>query len=84
MPRYHFHLIDSIDISLDPEGVDLAADAVPRAALHQARDCMAGDVRNGQLNFNYRIEVHDEAGRVVHSLPFAHALEIVGEGSGVH
>lgn len=77
MRRYFFHLIDSVDVTLDPEGVQMTAQAVPDAALLQARDCMAGDVKGGRLDLHYRIEVHDEAGKLVHALSFADALEIV-------
>ena len=77
--RYYFHLVDSIDLTLDPDGIEMTADAVAGVALVQARDCMAGDVKNGRLDLNYRIEVHDEDGKLVHSLPFADALEITGQ-----
>ena len=76
MPKYFFHLRDSTDEVLDPDGVHMPAEAVSGAALLQARDCMAGDVMRGELDLHYRIDVHDEAGTVVHSLPFADALEI--------
>ena len=77
MPRDFFHRVDSIDILLDPEGVEMSADAIAAAALLQARDCMAGDVKDGRLDLHYHIEVQDEASRVVHTLPFSDALEIV-------
>jgi len=77
MPRYFMHLVDSVDITLDPEGVEMPAEAVPAAALAQARDCMAGDVKAGFLDFGYRIDVHDELEELVHSLPFEEALRIV-------
>jgi hypothetical protein len=77
MPRYFMHLKDSIDVLLDPEGLEMAAESVAAAALLQARDCMAGDVKDGRLDLHYRIDVHDESGNLVHSLPFADALEIV-------
>ena len=77
MPRYFFHLRDSTDEVLDPEGVEMPAKAVAGAALLQARDCMAGDVKNGRLDLHYRIDVHDESGAVVHSLAFEEALEVV-------
>lgn len=77
MPRYFFHLIDSVDETLDPEGVHMPPEALAGAALLQARDCMAGDVKSGRLDFRYRIDVHDEAGELVHSLTFEDALDIV-------
>ncbi len=77
MPRYFLHLRDHTDEVLDPEGVELPADAIIGATLLQARDCMAGDVHNGRLDLRYRIDVHDDSGELVHSLPFPDALEIV-------
>ena len=77
MPRYFFHLIDSVDEVLDPDGIDMPPEAITGAALLQARDCIAGDVKSGRLDLHYRIDVHDEAGQLVHTLPFADALEIV-------
>jgi hypothetical protein len=71
------HLIDGTDEILDPEGIELAPEAVPRATLAAARDCMAGDVHQGLLKLNYRIEVRDEANSLVHSLPFTEAIVIV-------
>ena len=52
-------------------------EAVERAALAPARDCMAGDVKSGQLDLRYRIEVQDGAREVVHRLPFADAIKII-------
>jgi hypothetical protein len=77
LPRYFLHLVDSVDILLDPDGTELAEDAVEGAAMRAARDCMAGDVQSGKLDLTYRIEVHDESGRLVHSLPFVDAVKIV-------
>jgi hypothetical protein len=75
MPRYFLHLRDSKDEVLDPEGVLMPPEAVVGAALAAARDCMAEDVRQGLLDLHYRIDVHDENGEIVHSLPFDSALE---------
>ncbi len=77
MPRYFFHLRDGVDETLDPEGIHMPSEAVPGAALLQARDCMTGDVRSGRLDLHYRIDVHDSDGELVYSLKFADALEIV-------
>ena len=77
MPRYFLHLIDSTDLLLDPEGIEMAAEAVGRCALAAARDCMAGDVKNGRLDLRYSIEVRDERGELVHRLPFSDAVSIL-------
>ena len=77
MPHYRMHLRDGNDELLDPDGVYMPAQAVPGAALRAARDCIAGDVMTGRIEFKYRIDVEDDDGRVVYSLPFADAVEIV-------
>ena len=78
MPRYYMHLVDSIDILLDPEGIEAPFETIPGKALASARDCIAGDVRDGRVDLRYRIDVHDEMGRIVHRLPFADVIEVIG------
>jgi hypothetical protein len=77
MSRYFLHLRDGTDEVIDPDGIEMPADAVRGVALMQARDCMAGDVKEGRLDLHCRIDVHDQSGKLVHSLPFADALELV-------
>lgn len=76
MPRYFMHLRDSIDEVLDPEGTILPTEAIVGAALLAARDCIAEDVKGGRIDLHYRIDVHAESGEIVHTLPFADAIEI--------
>jgi len=71
------HLRDSIDEILDPEGIEMPTEAVAGAALVAARDCIAGDVKSGKIDLHYRIDVHDESGKLVHSQPFVEAIEVV-------
>lgn len=77
MPRYYMHLVDSVDILLDPDGIEVSFEAIAEKALASARDCIAGDVREGRVDLRYRIDVHDESDQVVHSLPFADAVEVL-------
>jgi len=76
MPRFFLHLKDSKDEILDPEGVEMPADAVPGVALRAARDCIAGDVRSGRIDLHFRIEVFSDSGELVYTLPFTDAVEI--------
>jgi hypothetical protein len=78
LPRYFMHLVDGADILLDPDGTEISPEAVASTALVQARDCLAGDAKNGHLDLSYRIEVHDESGQVIHCLEFADAVQISG------
>lgn len=77
MPLYKLHLRDGIDELLDPDGVHMSADAVPGFALRAARDCIAGDAINGRIEFKYRIDVEDEHQKIVHTVTFADAVEII-------
>lgn len=75
--HYFFHLRDGTDEVLDPEGVELRPEALAGVALMQARDCMAADVKAGRLDLRYRIDVHEEDGKLVHSLSFGDAVEVL-------
>lgn len=59
------------------EGIELPENAIVGTALASARDCIAGDVHRGEIDLRYRIDVHDESGKVVCSLPFAEAVTII-------
>lgn len=76
MPRYFTHLIDGEDRTLDPDGTEMPAEAVELHALLNARGCIAEDARDGVIDLHLRLEVHDEAGTVVHELSFADAVTI--------
>lgn len=72
------HLRDSTDELLDPEGLEFPSmEAVRSAVLVTVRDLMAGDIRDGILDFRFRIDAEDEHGEIVYSLPFEHALNII-------
>ena len=78
MAQYFMHLRDGSDEVLDPDGQDFGDMITLRAAaMRNARDTIAGDVLNGIVDFRYRIDVENDAGQVVYSLPFKHAVTIV-------
>ena len=53
MSVYFFHLRDGIDILLDPEGRQLnGPDAIPEAALADARSIIGHDSVNGRIMLN--------------------------------
>jgi hypothetical protein len=74
------HLRDGTEQLLDPEGLEFASvDAVRKAALVAARDLITGDVKAGVIDLRFRIDVEDEAGEIIYSLPFKHAINIIAE-----
>lgn len=77
MPLYYLHLRDGIDEVLDPDGTEIAADAVHGAAVAAARDCIAGDAKSGRIELRFRIDVEDSRQQVVCSVSFSDAVEIV-------
>ena len=80
MARYFLHLRDGTEQILDPEGLEFpSVDAVRKATLIAARDLMTGDIRTGVIDFRFRIDVEDEAGEIIYTLPFKHAINIIPE-----
>ncbi len=78
MTRYFMHLRDGTEEMLDPEGIEYSSlNALRKAVLISARDLMTGDVRDGVLDFRFRIDAEDENGVIVYTLPFKHALNII-------
>ncbi len=79
MALYFFHLHECGTVALDEDGIerpDLAA--VQATALESAREVMCAEVKEGRLCLSCYIEVKDEAGAVVHTLPFNDALVVTG------
>jgi hypothetical protein len=78
--RYYMHLRDGTEQILDPEGLEYpSVEALRKAVLISARDLMTGDIRQGVLDFRFRIDAEDESGTIVYSLPFKHAVNIIPE-----
>jgi hypothetical protein len=76
MPRFYFHLYND-EISRDEEGKELSDPSVAhKTALAYARDMAAVTVREGRLNLSHCIEVTDQDGSVVLTLPFRNAVHI--------
>lgn len=81
MTRYYLHLRDHIDEILDPEGLELLdLSAVRKAVLEGARDVIANEIKSeGVMDLRYRIDAENEAGQIVHSLPFKEAVSVIPE-----
>lgn len=77
MRTYYFHLRDGTDVVLDPDGRALPTlAAVAEAALVEARAIIGAEAKGGRISLDQSIDVEDEAGQVVHTLPFAEAVQI--------
>jgi hypothetical protein len=81
LARYFLHLRDGVDEIIDPEGKEFETmEALREYVLIAARDLMTGDIRNGLLDFRFRIDAENESGQVVYSMPFAGALNVIPHG----
>jgi len=77
MPRFYFHIVDGEDVTRDEEGLDLPdREAARLAALDGARDIMAAEIHQGAIDLRMRIEVEDEEGQALLSVPFADAVQV--------
>jgi hypothetical protein len=78
VPRYFMHLRDGTEELLDPEGAEYPdLKAMRKAVLVTARDLLTGDVRDGVLDFRFRIDAETETGEIVYTLHFEDALHII-------
>jgi hypothetical protein len=76
MPKFFFNLRNDVCVN-DEEGRDLA-DAVKarEMAVSVARDIMSEDIKDGRLVLKDEIDVIDDMGEKVLTLPFRDAIEI--------
>jgi hypothetical protein len=78
MPLFYFHLHDRFGAVPDPDPRELPdLDVVRAQALKGARSIISEDVYEGRVDLTGRIDVLDDAGNMVLSLPFSEAVELV-------
>lgn len=79
MPLFYFDLHECGLVIPDEDGVERPDPEAARLdAIEAARDVMAAEAKQGRLCLSCRIEVRDEEGRTVLSVPFRDAIEITG------
>ncbi len=83
MPRYFFHVRDGDTLHRDTAGRDLAGtEAVLKEAQHYAAGALREAVLRGQDASVRVLEVVDEAGEQVVTLPFVRSIEDDPAGEG--
>ena len=76
MPRFFFHVHDDV-IARDDEGSELPdLEAARRYAIKGARELACEQIKSGKLSLHHRLEVEDEQGRTVLTLPFGSAFRL--------
>lgn len=76
MPHYYFHIYNG-DVTIDPEGAELADDDAAMAmAVIETRNLAAETVRHGHFVGHHRIEVVDGDHRPVGVVRFDEAVKV--------
>lgn len=74
--RFYFNVTDGHGVNVDTEGTELADKGSAMVeALKDARQLMSSSDARGACRRHWRMNVVDESGSPVFSLPFGHALE---------
>jgi hypothetical protein len=79
MPRFYFHLYNDL-VAMDEEGLELPDLAAAReTAKANIRDIMAELVKeDGRVTLQHRVEIADETGAIVATVPFRDAVAVEG------
>lgn len=79
MPRYFLHIREHHEFIEDPDGADYPdLDAARAEAVHGARDILVEKLRRGDPLDGAAIEITDENGKVVETVPFRTVMNIPG------
>jgi hypothetical protein len=77
MPRFYLHYCDALGRVTDQEGAEYPDVSVARTkAVAAAREIIAGEVEQGQIDLTATIEVMDESGHEVLLVRFGDAVEV--------
>ena len=77
MPRFFFHLHNSMGVACDDEGREAASPEAARLlAMEDARSLIGEEAKEGCVDLRGRIEVHDAQGRHLLTVNFADAVEL--------
>lgn len=79
MPHYFLHVHNSHGSAEDDEGLEVESLAEAREkAVAGIRGLLSGEAANGEMNFKGRIDISDDAGAVLLSVPFSEAISVKG------
>ncbi len=83
MQRYYLHIHNGLGHTPDEEGQLLAnLGAACEAATRGARSIMSGEVLKGRIDLTGRIEIVDEQGALLDTVPYTQAVQVdCGDGA---
>jgi hypothetical protein len=74
---YFFHLCDGHEVVIDPEGREIDdRSRIAEFALKEARAIVSQDALGGRIKLEQRIEVRNDAGKLVLQLSFRDAVTV--------
>jgi hypothetical protein len=84
MPRYFFDLYNDM-VALDEEGAVLVSpEEAHERALGEAREMITASVEeHRKVDLTHRIEIRDEAGKILERIQFERAVDFVRNGKPV-
>jgi hypothetical protein len=78
MSRFYFHIRRGVQLVKDVEGVELSGlEAALEEATSAAREMVADMIRQGERIDGRSIEVIDEQGKLVLTVPLRSAMDII-------
>ena len=78
MARFYLHLHNGIGYVRDEDGQDLAELSQARdLAIVSIRDIIGAEAKKGRIDLRGRIEITDDAGKVLAVVPFSEALTVL-------
>jgi hypothetical protein len=79
MARYFLHIHNSHGEAEDDEGMEATSLSEAREkAVRGIRSLLSAEAENGHMNFKGRIEIADETGKLLLSVPFRDAITVIG------
>ena len=77
MPHYFFHIRNTTVDFADEDGAELPSRAGARShAIEGIRCLIAAEARTGMIDFRGHIDIADESGAIIMSVPHADAFEL--------
>jgi len=81
MARYFLHLSNSVGYLRDDEGIDVTnSDEAGRIAAQTIRSMLSEEVKQGRFDLRGRIEIADDHGNTVRTVPFHEAIQMFTDG----
>jgi hypothetical protein len=77
--QFYLHIHNAHGDAEDDEGLNASSLAeAQEKAINGIRSLLSSEVANGQMNLSGRIDISDQSGKVLLSVPFKDAVTVTG------